>query len=111
MTIANERKHLKLVIWTILDPYCLKLDRADGLGPLCRTTLSYSAGVRPSGARYITCLILRDGKDTHSCTAMLEMNIRAYANYRSNKWWDCICKEFAAVARAAARGPPPSSHP
>ncbi len=25
--------------------------------------------------------ILRDGKDAHSCTTMLELNIRAYANY------------------------------
>ncbi len=30
-------------------------------------------------------LILRDGKDAHSCTTMLEMNIKAYANYRYNK--------------------------
>jgi histone H3/H4 len=30
-------------------------------------------------------LILRDGKDAHSCTTMLELNISAYANYRYNK--------------------------
>jgi hypothetical protein len=55
-------------------------------------------------------LILRDGKDAHSCTTMLEMNIEAYANYRYNKWWDCVCKECAAVPMAAAP-PPPLSHP
>ncbi len=56
-------------------------------------------------------LILRDGKDAHSCTSMLELNIRAYTNYRYYKWWDCVCKEHAAVRRAAAQAPPPSSHP
>ncbi len=56
-------------------------------------------------------LILRDGKDAHSCTTMLELNIRAYANYRYKKGWDCVCKERTAVARAAAQGPPPSPHP
>jgi hypothetical protein len=55
-------------------------------------------------------LILRDGKDAHwphSCTTMLEMNIKEYANYLYNKWWDCICKERAAVPMAAAQPPPP----
>ena len=58
-------------------------------------------------------LILRDGKDAHSCTTMLEMNIKAYANYRYNKWWYCVCKErAAAVPMAAAHSPPPPiSHP
>ena len=56
-------------------------------------------------------LILRDGKDAHSCTTMLEMNIKAYANYLYNKWWDCVCKERAAVPMTAAQPPPPLSHP
>ena len=30
MTIANEREHLKMVIWIVLDPEGLILDRADG---------------------------------------------------------------------------------
>jgi hypothetical protein len=30
MTIANEREHLKMVIWIVLDPGGLILDRADG---------------------------------------------------------------------------------
>ncbi len=30
-------------------------------------------------------LILRDGKDAHSCTTMLEMNIKEYTNYQYNK--------------------------
>ncbi len=50
-------------------------------------------------------LILRDGKDAHSCTTMLEMNIKAYANYLYNKWWDCVCKE-RAVPMAAAQPHP-----
>ncbi len=58
-------------------------------------------------------LILRDGKDSHSCTTMLAMNInlKAYANYRYNKWWYCVFKERAAVPMAAAHPPPPISHP
>jgi hypothetical protein len=52
-------------------------------------------------------LILCDGKDAHSCSIMLEMNIKAYANYLYNKWWDCVCKERAAVRMAAAQLPPP----
>jgi hypothetical protein len=30
MTIANERERLKMVIWIVLDPEGLILDRADG---------------------------------------------------------------------------------
>jgi hypothetical protein len=54
-------------------------------------------------------LILRNCKDAHSCTTMarVEMNSKAYANYRYNKWWDCVCKERAAVSMAAAHSPPP----
>jgi hypothetical protein len=52
--------------------------------------------------------ILRDGKHSHSCTTMLEMNIKAYTNFRYNKWWDCVGKErAAAVPMAAAHSPPP----
>ncbi len=34
------------------------------------------------------------------------MNIKANANYRYNKWWDCVCKESAAVPMAAAQSSP-----
>ena len=51
--------------------------------------------------------ILRDGKDAHSCTTMLEMNIKAYANYWYNKWCYCVCKERAAAVPMAAAQPHP----
>ncbi len=44
--------------------------------------------------------------------ALLEMNIKVYANYQYNKWWDCVCKVRAAVPMAAAQPRPPfPSHP
>ena len=51
-------------------------------------------------------LILRDDKDAHSCTTMLEMNIKAYTNYLYNKGSYCVCKERAAVPMAEAHPPP-----
>ncbi len=52
-------------------------------------------------------LILRDSKDAHSCTTMLEMNIKAYANYRYKKWWNCVCKDVQRQCPWLQPIPPP----